>query len=977
MKIKMLWPVRSTEVGDVSTGRWYTGAHNAGMHSGIDVYVNGIDIRGYDVLAAKDGKVVKILSGCKSYNALKGGERCQAGRCENEVKNGYCNDTVGNMVILEHEVKKEDGSTKYLYSQYCHLEEICVSLNQVVNDGDKIGTVGSTGESSAPHLHFSISTGYAFWGRDRINNNPCNIDVSGITYGTDGYEFEYFDSTIKLFMNRTLDDNSLFQDNWGYAKRSDHEIISPENSTNQRFLGWYTARSGGTKVTKYSDIPAGTKTLYAIWEVKTMSVTYNYGLSGVENVKDTNVKFGNKYGTKVPDANKTKELFSKNGYDFNGWYYGAITKNSVVNMEADHTLNAIKAPKTLTVSFDPGSECGFAEEMKPILVKYGETYGGLPVPRSDKLYKFSHWEIIDGNDKNLGACASDTKVAQKADHTLRAVWEKDRAVTFVFPENGSLKTYRKAFGEKYGLAPKKELDSENEGYIIKWYFDAPGSQYNGMEYFPGMLVHPDHPNTVKGEYERIAMTFTVDFGSDFVNLVEDESHAEFYSPTEVKYGDTYQLPNDPVCTENYEFMYWEIVNEYGESLGTVESGDTVTAMEDHTIVAVWSNATTVLLFDDIYANECIDSFINVKYGSTYHFLPDMEKEGYDFNGWYFIGGSQAYHNKRCYKTDRVIPGNPYRLYPVFTPKKVNVMYEPCGGEYMTEPADTTYDGIAIAEIDYDSSYTFPAVTMEDKEFLGWYYDEKCTEQCCEGDTVSNPEPHTLYADWGKAVTLSFVTGDGATVHEPVTIYTDHVYGELPVPTKDGYVFAGWFYDEGCTDNCYSTDVVTNPSAHTIYAGWAEKLVTVTFDAGSYANDCGTKSVGVGLPYGELPVPVSTKHHIFRNWMISEDHEDFGGTVIYSDYIVEMDTDHTLVAEWETARMLNLDTNGGTMANNRRSVHYGENYPYITIPVRDGYTFGGWFFRGGEYDGLEVTMDLIVLPEHPDTAVAEWIPVSEE
>lgn len=54
----------------------------------------------------------------------------------------------GNMITIAH----GDGYE----TRYAHLNEICVAEGEQVSVGDNIGTVGSTGLSSGPHLHFEV-----------------------------------------------------------------------------------------------------------------------------------------------------------------------------------------------------------------------------------------------------------------------------------------------------------------------------------------------------------------------------------------------------------------------------------------------------------------------------------------------------------------------------------------------------------------------------------------------------------------------------------------------------------------------------------------------------------------------------------------------------------------------------------------------------------------------------------------------------
>lgn len=63
----------------------------------------------------------------------------------------------GNLVIIKH--KTVDG--KYYYSGYGHMVEnsVCVSVGDKVSCGTKLGIMGSTGNSTGPHVHLFVCTG--------------------------------------------------------------------------------------------------------------------------------------------------------------------------------------------------------------------------------------------------------------------------------------------------------------------------------------------------------------------------------------------------------------------------------------------------------------------------------------------------------------------------------------------------------------------------------------------------------------------------------------------------------------------------------------------------------------------------------------------------------------------------------------------------------------------------------------------------
>ena len=112
----ILIPVSGPVTGVFGSRRFFNGKPR-NPHSGIDYAAD----QGTPILAPAPGTVA--LTGDFYFN--------------------------GNTVVINH------GSG--FVSVMCHLHEISVKKDQEIERGDKIGTVGSTGRSTGPHLHWTIS----------------------------------------------------------------------------------------------------------------------------------------------------------------------------------------------------------------------------------------------------------------------------------------------------------------------------------------------------------------------------------------------------------------------------------------------------------------------------------------------------------------------------------------------------------------------------------------------------------------------------------------------------------------------------------------------------------------------------------------------------------------------------------------------------------------------------------------------------
>ena len=116
------------------------------LHKGIDIAKAGIS--GKNVVAAASGTVTIGCNTC-THNYGKVNSNGTAYSC---ACGGY-----GNYLMIDHGMY--NGT--YYRTVYAHLKpgSITVKTGQKVNMGQKIGAVGSTGNSTGYHLHFEVRTG--------------------------------------------------------------------------------------------------------------------------------------------------------------------------------------------------------------------------------------------------------------------------------------------------------------------------------------------------------------------------------------------------------------------------------------------------------------------------------------------------------------------------------------------------------------------------------------------------------------------------------------------------------------------------------------------------------------------------------------------------------------------------------------------------------------------------------------------------
>ena len=213
---------------------------------------------------------------------------------------------------------------------------------------------------------------------------------------------------------------------------------------------------------------------------------------------------------------------------------------------------------------------------------------------------------------------------------------------------------------------------------------------------------------------------------------------------------------------------------------------------------------------------------------------------------------------------------------------------------------------------------------------------------------SNPTPHPA----GK-VTVVFEL-NGGEMSEATSVQVDNgSYLKLPVPTRTGYTFLGWFVGEGV-----NAGQVTNSTAITqditITAHWQANDYTVSFV------ETGDNAIAdVSVTYGQdcaLPTPIRTGY-AFLGWFDGDNKVESG------TWNIARNT--TLVAHWQANTYTVTFETGIGQEIEPMKVTFGEQYTLPSLE-REHYTFMGWY---NNYSEVGLTGNWSIARDV--TLVASW------
>jgi uncharacterized repeat protein (TIGR02543 family) len=647
---------------------------------------------------------------------------------------------------------------------------------------------------------------------------------------------------LVLYANFVLENRTLtFNSNGGdevAAITVPHgtQVLAPADParTGYTFAGWF-ADADLTETYAFPVNLEADTTVYAKWNANPIKISFDpQGGSAVAPI-DT------EYDAIVPAPEAPTQLNKA----FAGWYKDALCSEGQeydfalpVSALADFVLYAKWVPAPRTVTFNTLTD---EVTVDPAVVDHGTAVAEPAAPIREG-YTFSAWYT----DASL-ATLYDFNDPVVADITLYAKWTiKQYNVTFD-DNHGSTTTVSVEHGSLLDVpAPQPVWVGHDFG---GWYKDQECSEGQKFD-FATEQIKSDLTLYIKWSVTQITLTFNVNGGSAIPAVTQD-------------YNSEFAKPADPT-KEGYTFDGWfeaDLVTPFALPANLIA---------DATAYAKWTITQTKLTYE-VNGGSPIPEDLG-DWNRTINAPADPTKVGYDFKGWYKDAEfAEAFAFPVDLKVDT-------KIYAKWDIQQVKLSFNVDGGsaipavtqDYNTEfakPEDPTKEGYTFdgwLEADLVTPFAFPVTLTADATayakwtitqtkltyevaggsaipedlgnwgrtinapaaptkvghiFKGWYADAGLTEAFAF--PVDLKADTTVYAKWeAEPRKLTFNSNGGSVVASSTVPYGTIVVKPTD-PTREGYVFAGWFDESALTTPHDFTVGLT--SDMTVYAKWEADL----------------------------------------------------------------------------------------------------------------------------------------------------------
>ena len=239
--------------------------------------------------------------------------------------------------------------------------------------------------------------------------------------------------------------------------------------------------------------------------------------------------------------------------------------------------------------------------------------------------------------------------------------------------------------------------------------------------------------------------------------------------------------------------------------------------------------------------------------------------------------------------------------------------------------------------------SLPATVRDGYTFDGWFTAADGGDKVTAIDKVTNDV--MLYAHWTANTYQVIFDAQGGNEIAPMSVRADEVVTDLPTPERTDYAFDGWYTK---ADGGKKVTELSTVKDVTLYAHWKLSHYTLTFDSQG-GTEVQPITENIETPFTSMPITTKT-NYVFTGWYTKPE----GGIRVTS---VTDGKSMKLYAHWsEATYVLTFNSNGGdSVPAIRFAATEGVPADKMPVPVRDGYTFNGWFTATEGGDKVESYM----------------------
>jgi len=587
---------------------------------------------------------------------------------------------------------------------------------------------------------------------------------------------------------------------------------------------------------------------------------------------------------------------TKDGYTFKGWYPALNLTNVNANRIFTALWEAIP-PITFIVKFelDGGVYAGDHDLLEQTIIE-GQNATKLTQNPSKDGYIFEGWypklNLINVDENR----------------TFTALWEAIPTATFIvkFELDGGI-----YLGDQ-DLLDQTIIEGQNANKLTQ---DPIKNDYTFKGWYPALnLTNVDTNRTFTAKWEMIPpVTFTIKFELDSGIYAGNQDLLE---QTIIEGQNAIKLTQDP-SKDGYTFEGWHPTL----NLTNVDA--------DRTFTALWKTIPPVTftvkfeLDGGVYVGDqdLLEQTI-IEGQSATELVKDPTKDGYTFEGWYPLLNLTNVDENRTFTAQ----------WEAIPPITFTIKFELDGGVYAGDQdllEQTVIEGQNATGLTKNP-------TKDGYTFKGWY----------PALNLTNVDVNRIFTTLWEAIppvtfTIKFELDGGVyagdqDLLEQTVIEGQNATGLTKNPTKDGYIFKGW----------YPALNLTNVDANRTFTALWEVILPVTFivkfelDGGVYAGDQDLleQTIIESQNATELTKNLTKDGYTFKGWY----------PVLN---LTNVDGNRTFTAQWEVIPpvtfIVNFELDGGVYLGNQdlleQTIIEGQNATELTQdPIRDGYTFKGWY-----------------------------------